>query len=194
MRWGVLVGPGLVRRRCSRLSGDREDRIGHDVGPVHGDLMAGPVDDDMASLRAGAESSACRRPVRAEPTGEAAGSAQDDDGHIGKGPCGGAQLRQGRSGHGGVIVELVVEDGPHDPPPPLEGKGQAVLHLLVPRIHQDQAGGQVRPAEGRHLDQDAAPAVPCQHAWSCRQPGNHRCQVIDLALDGRQTWRRCAAA
>jgi hypothetical protein len=44
------------------------------------------------------------------------------------------------------------------------------------------------------LDQDAAPAVPCQHAGSCRQPGNHRCQVIDLAVDGRQAWRRGAAA
>ena len=56
-------------------------------------------------------------------------------GTSGKGLCGGAQLPQGRGGHGGVIVQLIGEDGAHDPPPPLEGQGQEALQLLVARIH-----------------------------------------------------------
>jgi hypothetical protein len=58
----------------------------------------------------------------------------------------------------------------------------------MPRVDQDEAGGQIRPAERQQLDQDAAPAVPGQHAWSRRQAGNHRCQVIDPAT------RTCGAS
>ena len=96
MRWGVLVGPVLSAEADPRLRGYRKDRVGHDVGPVLGDVMAGAVDDDMASLR-GCRGERClqARPVRAEPAGEATGSAQDDDGYVGKGCCGGAQLPQG---------------------------------------------------------------------------------------------------
>jgi len=55
--------------------------------------VAGAIDDDVASAR-GCRGERClqARPVRAEPAGEAAGRAQDDDGHIGKRPSGGAQF------------------------------------------------------------------------------------------------------
>ena len=157
--------------------------------------MAGADHDDMASLR-GRRGELClqARPARAETAGEAARSAQDNDGHVRKGPCGGAHLPHGRKRHGGVIVQLIGVDGEHDPPPPLEWQGQETLHLLVPGIHQDQARNQVRLAEGQQLDQDAAQAVAGQDAWSRPQPGNNRCQVIDHAGYGRQTWRGVAAA
>ncbi len=83
------------------------------------------------------------------------------------------------------------------------GAGTLRIRLIDPaqpaeagriRVHQDQARSQVRPAEGPQLDQDPAPAVPGQHAGPCPQPGNHRCQVADLAVDGHQAWRRVAAA
>ncbi len=51
LRWGVLVGPVLSAATGPRLGGYRKDRAGHDIGPVPGDVMAGAVDDDMASLR-----------------------------------------------------------------------------------------------------------------------------------------------
>src|SRR6266566_9610701 len=93
LRWRVLAGPVSSGGTGPKLGGYRKDRVGHGVGPVPGDLMAGAVDDDMASLRGRrGEPSLQARPARAEPAGEAAGSAQDDDGHAGKGPCGGAHL------------------------------------------------------------------------------------------------------
>ena len=106
-----------------------------------------------------------------------------------------ARARPGTADHAGPGRRAAHrEDRPRDPPPPLEGQGQEALHLLVPRVHHDQARSQVRPAEGPQLDQDPAPAVPGQHAGPCPQPGNHRCQVADLAVDGHQAWRRVAAA
>jgi SAM-dependent methyltransferase len=178
-----------------RPGGDRKDRVGHDVGPVTGDVMARAVDDDVTSLRRGRGQPRLQgRPVRAEPAREAAGGAQDDDGHIGKRRRGGAQLPQGRHGRGDVIAQLVGESGPPGPQAQLEWHGQSALHLLVPRVHQDQARAQVRPAEGQQLDQDPAPAVPGQHARPGRQPGNHRCQLIDLAVDEHRPRRGGAAA
>ena len=53
LRWGVLAGLVLSAVAGPRLSGYRKDRAGHDVGAVSGDVMAGAVDDDMASLRGG---------------------------------------------------------------------------------------------------------------------------------------------
>jgi hypothetical protein len=143
-RSGIVAGGcarGRVRfwrrgsaRQCVAAAGS-EDRVGHDVGPVPGDVVAGAVDDDMASVRGGrGERCLQARPVRAEPAGqrEAAGSAQHDDGHVGKGPCGGAQLPQGRIGCGDVTVQLIGVDGAHDPPPLLQGQGQPAFHLLCP--------------------------------------------------------------
>jgi len=130
-------------------------------GRLRGDVMARAVDDDMASLRGcRGEPGLQARPVRPEPAGqgEAAGNAQDDDGHVGKAPFGGAQLPQGRVGRGDVTVQLIGVDGAHDPPAPLEGQRQSAFHLLVARVHQDQARDQVRPAEGQQLGQDAAPS------------------------------------
>lgn len=53
LRWGVLVGPVLSAATGPRPGGYRKDRAGHDVGPVPGDVMAGAIDDDMASLGGG---------------------------------------------------------------------------------------------------------------------------------------------
>jgi hypothetical protein len=70
----------LARNSAPRLAGHLEDRSGHHVGPVLWNVMAGAVDDDMASPRGcGGEPFLQAGPVRAEPATESAGSAQDDD-------------------------------------------------------------------------------------------------------------------
>jgi hypothetical protein len=134
----------------------------------------------------------CARNRRGE--GEGVGSAQHDDRHIGKGRRGGAHLPHRRHRHGSVFAQLVGEDAVHGPPPPAKGQRQRAFHPLVPRVHQNQARRQLRPAEGQQLDQNAAPAVSGQYARSCLKPGDHRGQIVDLPIDRHQTGCRGAAA
>jgi hypothetical protein len=174
----------LVRRYWPAARRLSQDRVGHDIGPVRGHLMAGAVDDDVTSLRAAPARPACRR-VQRGTAGGSAGSLRTTTGISGKGLAAARISRRDASvtagsscSSSGRTLRMIRHPTRRAPVNRLSISSCPGSTRTSPR--SGPAGG--RPAAGP----GCRPSWACQHASSCRQPGDHQCQIIDHAADGRQ--------
>ena len=158
-----------VGSRRADLFGHLQDRLGDGAGPVLVNGVAAASDHDVAALRRGG-SQACLQagPVRPQPPWETPGGAEHVTGTSGKGR--GARRRSPyRDGRLWVAAAQLVRPARAGEPEHPPGRArQNISHLLMRGIDQHQPGHQVRSAPRRQLHQDAAPAMPGQHAGASR--------------------------